>query len=534
MKVESPAKILIVDDRPANLLALEVILDKKNCEIVRATSGREALNILMKEPDFALILIDALMPIMDGFETATMIRQSKKLKYIPIIFLTAQMNEPDNILKGFQSGAVDYMLKPFQPEILKAKVAVFLELYRKNKETLQLIEEKNNAERAKLVAEEATKSKQQFLANMSHEMRTPMNSIIGFTKVILKTNLTDSQREYLNAIKTSGDNLIVLINDILDFAKVDAGKMAFEKNPFKLETCISTILILFDVKIKESNLKLIKQYDASIPEVLLGDPVRLQQILFNLLGNAIKFTKEGSITVSVRMIKEDEENATVEFSVADTGIGISEDKIGNIFENFQQANNNTNRLFGGTGLGLSIAKQFVEGQYGKLTVKSKVGEGSTFSFILTFQKTNAKVETESDGRIEMGDDVKGVKVLVVEDIKLNQLLIKSVLVDLGFEIDIADDGNVAIEKLQKNKYDIVLMDLHMPKMDGFEATEHIRNKMNLQIPIIALTADVTTEAVEKCKSVGMNDYITKPVDEKLLYKKIVKHIKKNIFFPRWE
>ena len=164
MKVESPAKILIVDDRPANLLALEVILDKKNCEIVRATSGREALNILMKEPDFALILIDALMPIMDGFETATMIRQSKKLKYIPIIFLTAQMNEPDNILKGFQSGAVDYMLKPFQPEILKAKVAVFLELYRKNKETLQLIEEKNNAERATLVAEEATKSKQQFLA----------------------------------------------------------------------------------------------------------------------------------------------------------------------------------------------------------------------------------------------------------------------------------------------------------------------------------------------------------------------------------
>ncbi len=527
MKVESPAKILIVDDRAENLLTLEVILDRKNYEIIRATSGRETLNILMKEPDFALILIDALMPIMDGFETATMIRQSKKLKYIPIIFLTAQMNEPDNILKGFQSGAVDYMLKPFQPVILKAKVAVFVELYRKNKETLRLVEETNEAKKEKHIAEEITKSKQIFLATMSHEIRTPMNAIVGFTKVMLKTDITEKQREYLNAIKTSGDNLILLINDILDLAKVDTGKMSFEKNPFKLETCISTILFLFDVKIKEVNLKLIKQFDTSIPEVLLGDTVRLQQILLNLLGNAIKFTSKGSITVSVRMIREDEENATIEFSVADTGIGISEDKIGNIFENFQQANSNTNRLFGGTGLGLSIVKQFVEAQDGKLTVKSKVGEGSTFSFILTFQKTNAQVETESDGRTEMVDSVKGAKVLVVEDVKLNQLLIKTALVDLGFEIDIADDGNVAIEKLQKNKYDIVLMDLHMPKMDGFEATEHIRNKMNLQIPIIAVTADVTIEAVEKCKSAGMNDYISKPVDEKLLYEKIVKHLKKH-------
>ena len=229
MKAEEPVKILLVDDRQENLLALEVMLANKNYELVKATSGKEALKILLKEQDFALILMDALMPMMDGFETAELIRQSEKLKYVPIIFLTAQLDAPDQIFKGYQAGAVDYMLKPLSPAILKAKVAVFVDLYKKNKELILQIEEKNKAEREKLVAEEATKSKQQFLANMSHEIRTPMNAIIGFTKVILKTDLNEKQKEYLNAIKTSGDSLIVLINDILDLAKVDAGKMTFEK-----------------------------------------------------------------------------------------------------------------------------------------------------------------------------------------------------------------------------------------------------------------------------------------------------------------
>ncbi|HET7819853.1 MAG TPA: ATP-binding protein, partial [Bacteroidia bacterium] len=507
MKPEHPVKILLVDDRPENLLALEVMLAKKNYELVKAMSGKEALKILLKEQDFALILMDALMPIMDGFETAALIRQSEKLKYVPIIFLTAQMNAPDSIFKGYQLGAVDYMLKPISAEILKAKVAVFVDLYRKNNEllaqeailkikmnqlaeaqwlahvgswewdittnkiewsdelyrifglhpqqfdatyesflkhihpddqthvnsiiqqaykdhkpfnffhklmrkdgeirilnsigkvitdskgnikmigtaqditeqkqaeeqALRLIKEKNDAERAKLVAEEAAKSKQQFLANMSHEIRTPMNAIIGFTKVILKTDLNEKQREYLNAIKVSGDSLIVLINDILDLAKVDAGKMTFEKSPFKLATSISSILLLFDTKIKESNLELITSYDDTIPEVIAGDRVRLQQIIINLLSNAIKFTPKGTITLSVRLINEDKENVTIEFSVTDTGIGIAENKIEKIFDSFQQATSRTTRLFGGSGLGLAIVKQLVEAQNGKISVKSKIG-----------------------------------------------------------------------------------------------------------------------------------------------------------------
>jgi PAS domain S-box-containing protein len=388
-------------------------------------------------------------------------------------------------------------------------------------------EEKRNAEDAKLIAENAVKAKQQFLSNMSHEIRTPMNAIIGFTKVVLKTDLTDKQKEYLSAIKMSGDALIVLINDILDLAKVDAGKMTFERVPFKLAASISAMLHVFETKIQEKNLELVTEYDTNIPEVLLGDPVRLHQIILNLVSNAIKFTSKGKITVSVHLFDEDEESTTVEFAISDTGIGISESKMDTIFDNFQQATSGTSRLYGGTGLGLAIVKQLVEPQGGTVSVKSKIDEGSTFSFTLNFPKTDfvAELETEKD-EIEIG--YKHIKVLVVEDMPLNQLLMKTLLDDFGFERDIAENGAIALEKLKEKEYDIILMDLQMPVMNGFEATEYIRDTMLSKIPIIALTADVTTVDLEKCKAVGMNDYIAKPVDERLLYNKIVGLVKKPV------
>jgi CheY-like chemotaxis protein/nitrogen-specific signal transduction histidine kinase len=389
----------------------------------------------------------------------------------------------------------------------------------------ELIEAKSRAETATIIAEDAAKAKQQFLSNMSHEIRTPMNAIIGFTKVTLKTDLTAKQKEYLSAIKESGDTLIVLINDILDLAKVDSGKMTFEKIPFKLASSISAMLHLFETKIQENNLALVKEYDANIPAILLGDSVRLHQIILNLVSNAVKFTSEGKITVRVHLLKEDEEKVTVEFSVSDTGIGIAESKIEHIFENFQQASSGTSRLYGGTGLGLAISKQLVESQGGKISVKSKINEGSTFSFTLDFFKT--KGEPVSDTAIvELDTETKDIKVLVVEDIMLNQLLMKTLLGDLGFEYDMASNGKIAIEKLLTNSFDIILMDLQMAEMNGFEATEYIRNNMNSKIPIIALTADVTTVDLAKCKAVGMNDYITKPVNEELLYSKIVELVEK--------
>lgn len=390
------------------------------------------------------------------------------------------------------------------------------------------------AEEAKIKAEKATKTaisavraKQQFLSNMSHEIRTPMNAIIGFTKVLLKTDMSVRQKEYLSAIKLSGDALIVLINDILDLAKVDSGKMIFEQTPFKLALSISAMLHLFETKIREKNLELIKEYDHNIPDVVVGDPVRLHQIILNLVSNAVKFTSKGKITVSVRILSEDDKKVNIEFSISDTGIGIEKSKIRKIFENFQQASSGTSRVFGGTGLGLAIVKHLVEAQNGRIGVISKIGEGSTFSFTLDFLKTDVQAETETELiDLVLKEEIKNIKVLVVEDIPLNQLLMKTLLDEFEFECDIASNGKIAIEKLEASVYDLILMDLQMPVMNGFEATEFIRKKMNSKIPIIALTADVTTVDLEKCKAVGMNDYISKPVDERILYAKILKLVKK--------
>ncbi|MCF8451396.1 MAG: response regulator [Taibaiella sp.] len=408
--------------------------------------------------------------------------------------------------------------KRIEKEMIEAKI--FAEMA-----TVIAEEAKRKAEMATQIAEDAVKAKQQFLSNMSHEIRTPMNAIIGFTKVVLKTDLSDKQREYLNAIKISGNALIVLINDILDLAKVDSGKMTFEQAPFKMAHSISAMLHLFEPKIREKNLELIKEYDHSIPDVLAGDAVRLHQIILNLVSNAVKFTSNGRITVSVKKEEETPENVTIRFAISDTGIGISEEKLDSVFENFQQATSSTSRLYGGTGLGLAIVRQLVEAQNGTISVNSQLGEGSTFSFVLTFSKTDESVELDNE-IIELETEAMHINVLVVEDIPLNQLLMKTVLDDFGFERDIAANGKIAIEMLRNKPYDIILMDLQMPEMNGFDATVHIRKVMKSNIPIIALTADVTTVDLAKCRSVGMNDYLAKPIDERLLYSKIVGLIKR--------
>jgi PAS domain S-box-containing protein len=388
----------------------------------------------------------------------------------------------------------------------------------------ELLVAKQLAEQKTKIAEEAAQSKQQFLSNMSHEIRTPMNAIIGFTKVILKTELSTKQKEYLTAIKISGDALIILINDILDLAKVDAGKMTFMQTPFKLELFVSAVLNLLETKIQENNLELIRKFDPKIPKILLGDSVRLNQIILNLVSNAVKFTKNGKVTVSANLLKEDTNQVTIEFIIKDTGIGIPENKIQHIFENFQQASHNTSSLYGGTGLGLAIVKQLVEQQGGDISVKSKINEGSTFSFRLSFQKTNAVTPDEIE-HIEINKEIANIKILVVEDVALNQLLMKTILTNFGFTHDIAANGKIALEKLKKNAYDIILMDLQMPEMNGFEATHYIRNTMNSNVPIIALTADVTTVDLGKCKAVGMDDYVAKPIDESVLYAKIMSLVK---------
>lgn len=415
--------------------------------------------------------------------------------------------------------AIELQLK--EKKVLEVKLQVEAKLLLKIEESnAQLTEAKNNADLKTQIAEDAVQSKQQFLSNMSHEIRTPMNAIIGFTNVMLKTQLSDHQKEYINAIKTGGEALTVLINDILDLAKVDSGKMTFEKRAFKLDESMSAVLHLFEAKVLEKEVRFIMEYDKAIPSILMGDPIRLHQIMLNLVSNAVKFTLRGTIATRFSVVHEDEEKVTIEFAVTDTGIGIPENMLGHIFENFQQASFGTSRLYGGTGLGLAIVKQLIESQGGSISVKSKEGIGSTFSFLLSFDKAGMLPDEEQTA-VLADPGINKISVLVVEDVPLNQLLIKTLLNDFGFDYDSAVNGKIAVEKLKQHTYDIILMDLQMPEMNGFEATRYIRDTLKRNTPIMALTADVTTMDFAKCTTFGMDDYISKPIDERLLYNKIV-------------
>lgn len=380
---------------------------------------------------------------------------------------------------------------------------------------------------AKEHAEKLVDFKNQFLANMSHEIRTPLNGVIGFTKILLRNEVTKEQKHQLAAIKTSSDILLVLINDILDLAKIEAGKMTLETTELKVPNLVNSLLSTFELRLKEKEHILNTYYDKSIPEVLLGDPVRMNQILLNLISNAIKFTENGgTIDIRVNLLKQDEEKAIIEISVSDTGIGIKSDQIKKIFAPFTQSSIEIPRKYGGSGLGLNIVNQLIDLMKGSISVKSKLNVGSTFKFTLPLTKTTKSEKIVSNNKKLKRTDK--MKVLIVDDVLINQYLAQTILHDFGFESDTAENGKIAIKLLEKNNYDIILMDLQMPKMNGWEATRHIRSKMRTPkstIPIIALTADVTNINTHKCKEAGMDEYVSKPINETDLLNKIIRLVK---------
>ena len=382
----------------------------------------------------------------------------------------------------------------------------------------------NELMKAKKELEESIRVKEQFLANMSHEIRTPMNAIVGFTDLILKTQLSLEQKQYTEAIKTSGENLIVIINDILDFSKIQSGKISFEQINFSIPQVIATLTELLLPKSVEKNIKLSKSIDKNIPERVIGDPTRLNQILLNLVGNAIKFTERGEVKISVEMANEDSENVTLQFSISDTGIGIPKDKLASIFDSFTQATYDTTRKYGGTGLGLAIVKQLVELQKGEIKVTSEAKKGSIFSFNLTYKK-GLNIETVKVNDVENNTEhIKKLDILLVEDNILNQMLAKKVLTDWGWNVEVAENGIIAVEKIKENTFDLVLMDIQLPEMDGYEATRKIRKELPASksiVPIMAMTAHAISGEEDKCYDAGMNGYISKPFNAENLYKKIL-------------
>jgi len=396
-------------------------------------------------------------------------------------------------------------------------------------------------QRAKDLAEQANKFKAEFLANMSHEIRTPMNAIMGMVHLLHQTDLTEKQRGYLEAIDTSADNLLELINDILDFSKIEAGKLQLEQKYFSLKKVVTALVNTIRFKAEEKQLNLILNIDKRIPELVSGDSLRLNQILLNLVSNAIKFTQHGEIRVTVKLIDVIDDKARIFFTVSDTGIGISQDKLNTIFDSFTQATTDTTRIYGGTGLGLAIVKRLIDMLNGVIMVKSKPGEGSEFIFEIDFPVQKESVELDEPDEpgelMNIIEEVGACRILLAEDHPINQLVTSEMLKNRWeqVQIDIVDNGKAVIRKLSESPYDIILMDVQMPEMNGHDTTRYIRSNMEkpvAEIPILAFTAYATTGEAEKCIEAGMDDYISKPVDPDSLCKKICEVLRKAGYFSR--
>lgn len=397
---------------------------------------------------------------------------------------------------------------------------VFWFIVNRMKKQQDLIDQLNTKEKK---LKEALSIKENFLANMSHEIRTPLNAILGYTNLLQKRALDEESKSYVSTIKRSGESLLAIINDILDLSKIEAGMMRIEEAHFSIRELIHSIETMFRNKAAEKGLQLRTNIESSVPGILSGDATRLTQVLVNLLGNALKFTDKGEIILNISSSEKDNTIADIRFEITDTGIGIEKEKLEMVFERFRQAEDSITRKYGGTGLGLSIVKDIVSLQNGKLKIKSRPGEGTKVVFTIPYKVVMTQTAPlYNDRTTGPGRFYKNIKILLVEDNKINQDLMSHLFKEWQVEFAIAVNGKEAISLLKENSFDLILMDIQMPEMDGYTATREIREILKLDIPIIAMTAHTMKGEREKCLGYGMNEHISKPVKEEELYAVISK------------
>lgn len=509
-------KLLVVDDRIDNIQFLSYLISSDDIEIVPAQGGDEALAYLAQN-DFGLAILDVQMPGMSGFELARLMRSMKSTSHIPIILLTSEQQDRSVLFEGYDSGAVDFLFKPLNPHMVRSKVRTFVSLDQQRRLLNRQVQEMENLRRK---AEEANISKNHFLANISHEIRTPLAAVLGFADVLYQEKISDQDRkESLLAIRRNGELLSRLIDDLLDLSKIEAQRLEFERKEFSIKDLLQDVQSVVGFRAYEKGVKL----EFSLPDtdvMLMADPLRIKQILLNVVGNAVKFTEKGHVRVQMsleecRSPAEAGALRKVVFKIEDTGLGLTAAEVQRLFQPYGQADVSTARRFGGTGLGLVISRQLAQLMGGDLRlISSQKGVGSTFEVSLIaelspYARPTPVTETIPREPIARATSIAGKVILIVDDVEDNRLLIAHYLNAQNIVLLQAETGQEALDLLQKKIPDLILMDIQMPGLDGYEAVRRIRMR-GVKIPIIALTAHAMREETVKCLSAGFDAVLTKP------------------------
>jgi len=507
-------KIIIVDDNLNDLTALKNTL-KDHYGVYPCPSALKMFDLLEHiQPD--LILMDVEMPEMNGYELAKKLINDDKYRKIPFIFLTS-ITDAHSEMEGLELGALDYIHKPFVAPLLLLRIRLHLSLMEHQAEVLK-----------------ASQAKSEFLSHMSHEIRSPLNAVIGMITIASGTDDIQKIKHCLERANSATRFLLGLINDILDMSKIEANKLELTYGEFNFEKMLADIINVTSVRAVEKHQDIVVNVNANVPPFIISDELRLSQVITNLLTNAIKFTADyGRIVLSAEKLDEKDGEITLKIKVEDNGIGISPEQQKRLFTSYNQADNSITKTFGGTGLGLAISKRIVELMHGEIWIESELNKGSKFIFTIKAKKgKDIAVTGVSDGTAgseESGYNFSGYTILVAEDVDINREILAALLEKTGITIVFAENGKLAVSMFQENsdKYNLILMDIHMPGMDGFTATRTIRAlefPKAKNIPIIAMTANVFKEDIEKCLDSGMNDHIAKPIFPDDLYASLKKHL----------